>query len=180
MPASGWSRGGWGWHPLADDWAARIVAAAAPRPGELVLDVGAGNGALTVHLLAAGAKVLAVELHPVRAQKLRSRFAGQDVRVLQVDAASLRLPHRPFRVIANPPFSVTSALLRTLLARHSRLTAADIVLQRAVVRRMAEGAMPGAGRWMRDFEVRPGMSLPRKAFRPPPRVDSSVLVVRRR
>jgi 23S rRNA (adenine-N6)-dimethyltransferase len=174
------SRGGWGWHPLADEWAARVVAEAALRPGELVLDIGAGDGALTVHLLAAGARVLAVELHPGRAQRLRTRFAGQDVRVLQVDAGSLRLPSRPFRVVANPPYSVSAALLRTLLGPHSRLTAADIVLQRAVVRRLAEGRVPGARRVLRDFDVRRGMSLPRKAFRPPPRVDSSVLVVRRR
>jgi 23S rRNA (adenine-N6)-dimethyltransferase len=145
-----------------------------------VLDIGAGNGALTAHLLAAGARVLAIELHPGRAQRLRSRFAGEDLRVLQVDAASLRLPHRPFRVVANPPYSVTSALLRTLLGRHSQLTAADIVLQRAVVRRLVDGQLPAARRVLRDFELRNGMSLPRKAFRPPPRVDSSVLVVRRR
>ena len=180
MPASGAPRDGWGWHRLADEWAARIVAEAGVRPGELVLDVGAGEGALTVHLLAAGARVLAVELHPGRARRLRSRFAGQDVRVLQVEAASLRLPGRSFRVVANPPYSVSRALLRTLLGPHSRLTAGDIVLQRAVVRRLADGRISGARRVLRDFDLRPGMSLPRKAFQPPPRWDSSVLVVRHR
>jgi 23S rRNA (adenine-N6)-dimethyltransferase len=145
-----------------------------------VLDVGAGEGALTAHLLTAGARVLAVELHPGRAQRLRARFAGKDVRVLQVDAASLRLPHRPFRVVANPPFSVSSALLRTLLDRRSRLVAADIVLQRAVVRRHVDGRAPGARRVLSDFDLRLGMSLPRKAFRPPPHVDAAVLVIRRR
>jgi 23S rRNA (adenine-N6)-dimethyltransferase len=145
-----------------------------------VLDIGAGNGALTAHLLAAGATVIAVELHPGRARRLRERFAGAAVTVVQVDAASLRLPRRPFRVVANPPFAVSSALLRTLLGPHSRMVAADIVLQRAVVRRYVEGGAPGAGRWLRHYDMSAGMSLPRKAFRPPPRVDARVLVVRRR
>ena len=47
--------GSWGWHRLADDWAERIVAAAGIRPGELVLDIGAGHGALTGPLVRAGA-----------------------------------------------------------------------------------------------------------------------------
>jgi 23S rRNA (adenine-N6)-dimethyltransferase len=49
----------WGWHWLADEWAARIVADAAVRPGELVLDIGAGEGALTGYLVRAGARVIA-------------------------------------------------------------------------------------------------------------------------
>jgi 23S rRNA (adenine-N6)-dimethyltransferase len=82
--------------------------------------------------------------------------------------------------VANPPFGLSSALLRTLLGRHSALVAADIVLQRAVVRRYVEGRAPGAERWLRRYDVSAGMSLPRNAFRPAPNVDARVLVVRRR
>jgi SAM-dependent methyltransferase len=63
MSASVRSRRAWGWHPLTDEWAARIVADAAVRPGELVLDIGAGHGALTAELVERGARVVAVELH---------------------------------------------------------------------------------------------------------------------
>ena len=64
-------------------------------------------------------------------------------RVVRVDAADLRLPRRPFRVVANPPYGITSALLRRLLAPGSRLNAADIVVQHAVARRWANGQAPG-------------------------------------
>jgi 23S rRNA (adenine-N6)-dimethyltransferase len=167
------SRRAWGWHPLVDEWAARIVADAGVRPGNLVLDIGAGRGALTRHLVNAGARVIAVEPHPGRAQWLRERFADAAVTVVQCDVLELRLPRRPFRVVASPPYSIASALLRQLLAPHTALVAADLVLQRAVVRRQVERP---PGRW----HLQIGTSLPRNAFRPSPQVDSAVLVIRRR
>lgn len=179
MPASGRSRREWGWHGLTDEWAGRVVANSGVQPGELVLDVRAGTGALTAALLDAGARVVAVELHTRRAQRLRERF-GNTVTVVQADAADLRLPRRAFRVVASPPYSISSVLLHRLLSADSRLTAADLVLQRAVVQRYVDGRGPACARWTRRWELRRGASLPRRAFRPPPRVDSAVLVVRRR
>jgi 23S rRNA (adenine-N6)-dimethyltransferase len=178
VSAAGPSRRAWGWHRLADDWAARIVAEAGVRPGELVLDIGAGEGALTAHLVRAGARVVAVELHPVRAARLAARFP--QATVVRSDVRDLRLPHRPFRVVASPPYAITAGLLALLLAPGTRLIAADLVLQRAVVRKYADGSAPGIARWHRTFTARPGLALPRRAFRPPPQVDSTVLVLRRR
>jgi 23S rRNA (adenine-N6)-dimethyltransferase len=173
------SRRAWGWHRLTDEWAARVVADAGVRPGELVLDIGAGEGALTRPLLRAGARIIAVEPHGGRAASLR-RISPPGVAVVEADAMALRLPRRPFRVVASPPYAISSALLRLLLAPESGLVAADLVLQRAVVRRYADGSAPGALRWRRRWELRPGRPIPRHAFRPPPRVDSAVLVIRRR
>jgi 23S rRNA (adenine-N6)-dimethyltransferase len=169
VPASGRSRRAWGWHRLCDEWAARVVAAAGVRPGELVFDLGAGEGALTAHLVRAGAHVVAVELNPRRADVLRGRFPG--LTVVHADATSIRLPGRPFRVVASPPYGISSSLLRTLLAPHSRLVAADLVLQRGVVTRYATSSQ-------RRFSLTAGLTLPRRAFLPPPQVDSAVLVVR--
>jgi 23S rRNA (adenine-N6)-dimethyltransferase len=172
---SGSGHRAWGWHPLDNRWAERIVDAAQIRPGELVLDIGAGHGALTAPLVRAGARVIAVELHAGRAERLRRRFSDEPVTVVQADAANLRLPNKPFRVVSSPPYGVSTALLRRLLSRGSRMTSADLVLQRAVVNRYMYGAAPGASRWSRQYRATLGLRLPRKAFTPPPRVDSAVL-----
>lgn len=153
-----------------------------------MLDIGAGQGALTGPLIQAGARVIAVELHPGRAEALRRRFgtangdvgggtngrasAASGVTVVQADAASLRLPRQRFRVVASPPYGITAGLLSLLLAPGSRLVAADLVLQRAAVRKYAE-------RRVRGCRLTQGLAVPRRAFTPPPRVDSAVLVIRR-
>jgi 23S rRNA (adenine-N6)-dimethyltransferase len=177
VPASGHAR--WGWHRLAPTWAARVVADAGVAPGDLVVDIGAGTGAVTAPLVAAGARVIAVELHPRRLAVLRDRFAHDDVTVVRADATDLRLPRRPFRVVASPPFAVTSPVLKRLLAPGSRLVRADLVVQHAAARRWAIGDAPGAGRWARDYDVALGRRIPRSAFAPRPPVDCTTLVVRR-
>ncbi|MGH9229548.1 MAG: rRNA adenine N-6-methyltransferase family protein [Acidimicrobiales bacterium] len=177
MPASGQAR--WGWHRLSPRWADRIVADAQVSPGDLVVDIGAGSGALTASLVAAGAQVIAVELHPQRLAVLRERFAHDPVTVVRADAADLRLPRRDFRVVANPPFAATTAILRRLLAPGSRLVAADLVLPQWVGRRWASGKAPGAGRWGRAHTLGLGARIPRAAFTPHATADCTTLVIRR-
>jgi 23S rRNA (adenine-N6)-dimethyltransferase len=169
--AAGRARQQWGWHPLDSSWAARLVAEAGVGPGDLVLDIGAGTGAITAPLLAAGARVIAVELHPVRAAELRRRFAHSDVVVVQTDATDLRLPRRPFSVVANPPWSASASIIRRLLGSGSRLQRADLVLP--------EWA---AERWCRKaplrYDLHVARSLPRAAFRQGAPVSAAVLVAR--
>lgn len=172
----GSSRRAWGWHPLTREWADRVVDAAEVRPGERVLDLGAGTGALTAPLLAAGARVTAVELHPGRAERLRQRF-GDRVRVLEIDLRELRWPHHPFRVVASPPYAVTTDLVRGLLGA-DRLVAADLVVQRGAAGRLVD--RPPRARHTRRHRLDLGPAVPRRAFTPPPRVDSVVLRISRR
>lgn len=169
----------WGFHRLSDGLACQIVRAAGVKPGDLVVDIGAGDGALTRPLVEAGARVIAVELHPGRLDLLKRQFAGTSVTVVSADALALRWPRRPFRVVANPPYAVWAGLLRQLLSRQSRLVAADLVLQRRVVRQIVEGYTPRPGAGGGDFVLRRGLTVSRSALRPAPRVDSAVLVVRR-
>jgi 23S rRNA (adenine-N6)-dimethyltransferase len=84
-------------------------------------------------------------------------------------------PGHAFRLVANPPCALTAAVL-TFVARASHLTAADLVLQRAVVRR----AVDQGSRKLRRFQATRGLSLPRSAFIPPPPFDSAVLQLRPR
>jgi 23S rRNA (adenine-N6)-dimethyltransferase len=172
----------WGWHRLHPQFAARLVADARVPPNAIVVDVGAGTGALTGPLVAAGARVIAVEWHPGRADRLRQRFEPLDGRVIvvQCDARDLRLPRRPYNVVANPPFNVGSALLRRVLQPGSRLVSARVVLQEQAARRWASTTAPGYRRWARTFELSLGERIPRAAFDPRPHVDARVLVVRRR
>ena len=171
-------RGPWGWHRLGTRWAEALVADASIPRGAVVLDVGSGAGAITEPLLATGARVIAVEAHHGRAAVLRERFGG-DVVVVEADAADLRLPKRPYDVVANPPFGVSATLLRRLLQPGSRLLAARLVLQDPVARRWAGAAAPGAARWRAAFTSAAGRRVPRAAFTPPPRVDARVLVIER-
>lgn len=165
----------WDWYRLQPDWAERLVDAAQVRRGELVVELGAGDGALTVPLAAAGARVIAVELHPGRAQRLRERVAGLDVAVLELDALDFRYPTRRVRVVANPPFAIGSALIRAA-AREPAVAAADLVLPRAVAARWSNDQT----RTLRRFRSQLGLSVPRRAFAPAPRVDCRLLHLRRR
>jgi 23S rRNA (adenine-N6)-dimethyltransferase len=162
----------WGWYRLEPTRAERLVRDAGIRPGDLVLDIGAGDGALTAPLLQAGAHVIAIELHPGRAATLRRRFAHAHVRVVQVDATDLRLPRRPFRVVANPPWAITTPLVRRLVHPGSRLERADLIVDRAAARRWAAGA-PASHR------LAVAATVPRSAFRPNAPAVAAVLRIER-
>jgi 23S rRNA (adenine-N6)-dimethyltransferase len=163
----------WGWHRLTDAAARHLVDEANVRPGELVLDVGAGMGAITAQLVERGARVIAVELHAERARRLRARFRDAPVVVVQADAADLRLPRQPFRVVANPPFAITTPLLRRLLVPGNRMLSADLVLGRQAAVRWSMHCTP-------TFDMSVAHNLARTACVPRPRVDLAVLHVERR
>ncbi|WP_163543858.1 rRNA adenine N(6)-methyltransferase family protein [Occultella kanbiaonis] len=172
MPGNGQRR--WGWHRLRRTWAERILDGISVRDTDLVLDLGSGTGALTVPMAARGARVIAVELHAGRASRLRDAVAGHDrVTVVQGDMLEVPLPHRPFRVVANPPYAAAAALVRRLTGRDSALRRADLVVPRWMANRYASAPPSG-------FTAEVGAHVPARAFDPPPRDDSAVLVLRRR
>lgn len=173
------SRRRWGWHQLTDDFADHLVATASLPRRSLVLDIGAGLGALTLPLAEAGHRVVAIEAHPGRAAELE-RTVGGLARVVRADASDLRLPRQPFHVVANLPFAITSPVLRRLLHRGSLLETAHLVVQEAAARRWVGADAPGWRRWVATYEASLGEFVPRGAFMPPPRVAARLLVIVRR
>ncbi|MDX1605204.1 MAG: 16S rRNA (adenine(1518)-N(6)/adenine(1519)-N(6))-dimethyltransferase RsmA [Candidatus Competibacterales bacterium] len=163
----------------------RLVAAIDPRPGERLVEIGPGLGALTVPLLEAAGALEVIELDRDLAARLPQELAGHgSLRVHQADAlafdfAALAGSGR-LRVTGNLPYNISTPLLFHLLAQAEHIIDMHFMLQKEVVSRLT--AAPGTAdygrltvmtrlraRAERLFDVGPG------AFRPPPRVDSAVV-----
>lgn len=171
---------------LSADAAERFVEAAGFAPGECVVEVGPGSGAITLALAARGVDLIAFELDPHWADRLRARVRAQgceNVRVVRADFLDAKLPDVPFRVVGSLPFARTTAILSRLLDDPRRpLHRADLILQWEVARKRA--AQPPATlrstAWAPWWTFELGARIPARAFRPAPRVDGGVLVVERR
>ena len=162
---------------LADE----LIRCAAVEPGDLVLDLGAGDGILTAALRRAGARVVAVELDADLAAGLRRRF--DDVRVIHGDATRIELPREPFAVVANLPFAFGTAILRRLLDDPRVPTRrVDAIVEWGLAEKRAR-VWPSTqlschwGAWHELSLVR---RVPRAAFAPPPSVDAAVFRAVRR
>jgi 23S rRNA (adenine-N6)-dimethyltransferase len=167
--------------------AARLVVDADVGPDDRVLDLGAGTGVLTAALAARASVVLAIEIDPLLARGLARRFAATgNVTVWRADVCDVPLPCTPYRVVANPPFARTAAILRRLLDDpDGGLVRADLVVQWQVARhrvRVSDGGpadLLGAT-WGPWWTFTRGRRLPAASFRPRPGVDAGVLVIARR
>jgi 16S rRNA (adenine1518-N6/adenine1519-N6)-dimethyltransferase len=162
----------------------RIVEAIDPRPGEALVEIGPGRGALTVPLLERCQQMTVIELDRELAARLR-RVAGLDVveaDVLDVDFRSLRsvAPAALLRVVGNLPYNISTPILFHLLDAAERILDQHFMLQKEVVARIA--AAPGGKDYGRltvmlqwRYEIEPLLEVPAEAFEPPPRVESAVL-----
>jgi 23S rRNA (adenine-N6)-dimethyltransferase len=144
-----------------------------------VLDLGAGGGVITGALVAAGARVRAVELDAAALRQLRGRFAGHPrVEVVAADATRVGLPDGPFAVVANLPFAAGTAILRRLLGDPQvRLTQLDAIVEWGLAaKRTAIWPSTLLGcTWGARYELRLVRRVPRGCFAPPPSVDAAVL-----
>jgi len=160
----------------------RIAEAACPRADELVIEIGPGRGALTRHLLERAAQVVAVELDADLAEGLRREFANQPrLQVVEQDVLEFDFgAFGPATITGNLPYYITSPILdRTVRRRPPR---AVFLMQKEVAERLT--AKPGQREYgfltvrtavfaqaRKLFDVKPA------SFRPPPKVDSSVVLL---
>ena len=160
-----------------------IVRAIAPRPGEALVEIGPGLGAMTQPLLERTGAMQVIELDRDLAARLRGR-AGLTVieaDVLKVDFAALAdAAGQPLRVVGNLPYNISSPILFHLLPVAHRVLDLTFMLQKEVVDRMA--AAPGGKDYGRlsvmlqwRFAVEALFDVPPEAFDPPPRVDSAIV-----
>ncbi|RKN47164.1 23S ribosomal RNA methyltransferase Erm [Streptomyces hoynatensis] len=160
-----------------------IAACAALRPGDLVVEPGAGEGALTRVLAGRAREVVAHELDPALAARLPRRVRGlPNVRVVRGDFLRSTPPRLPFVVVGNIPYARTTDIVRWCL-RAPRLRSATLVTQLEYARRRTGGF----GRWplitvlsWPEHEWLLGPRIDRAHFTPVPRTHSAVLRLVRR
>jgi 16S rRNA (adenine1518-N6/adenine1519-N6)-dimethyltransferase len=167
----------------------RIIAALAPASDETIVEIGPGAGALTAELIERAGRVIAVEFDNKLEPLLIEQFGGfSNFKLVMADALTTDFcreiqPASHARLVANLPYNISTAILQRLIEQRACLTEMVVMLQREVVERIM--APPGSSdrgflsvlieaycETEKLFDVGPG------AFRPPPKVWSSVMRLR--
>ena len=180
-----------GQHFLTDQSViAAIVSAIAPRPGDRLVEIGPGLGALTVGLLERTEYLEAVEIDRDLVARLRRRWSPDRLHVHEADVLSFDFralaAQDRLRLVGNLPYNISSPLLIGLLASRDVIIDQHFMLQKEVVDRIV--AQHGCAEFGRlsvmlqaHHHVETLFDVPPDAFDPPPRVESSVvrLITRR-
>ncbi|MET0661354.1 MAG: 16S rRNA (adenine(1518)-N(6)/adenine(1519)-N(6))-dimethyltransferase RsmA [Steroidobacteraceae bacterium] len=167
----------------------RIVNSIDPRPGEALVEIGPGFGAITLPLLARVREMHAVEIDRDAIRELTAKTQGlgtlhiHEADVLDFHFAQLRTTPQQLRLVGNLPYNISTPLLFRLMEQREHFLDMHFMLQKEVVERMAAQANDDAyGRlsvmlapWL---EVKPLFDIGPGAFRPPPQVTSSFVRLR--
>jgi 16S rRNA (adenine1518-N6/adenine1519-N6)-dimethyltransferase len=165
-----------------------LTAAGEVGPGDIVLEIGPGTGALTKILLATGATVIALEADSRAVLILAEQFAPAvatgkltlihgDAR--ELDVTKLGLEHHQFKVVANIPYYLSGYLLRTLLESATQPSTLVFLMQKEVVTRIARDTKESIlSLSVKAFGVpRYIKTVTRGHFNPAPKVDSAILQI---
>ena len=164
----------------------RIVAAIDPKPGDRLVEIGPGRGALTRPLLERCGRIDVIEIDRDVIPALRRHCAGagellvHETDALAFDLTTLHGGGAPLRVCGNLPYNISTPLLFHLLESDTVIADMHFMLQKEVVERMA--ARPGGKEYGRltvmlaaACRVELLFRVGRGAFNPPPAVDSAVV-----
>ena len=172
-----------------DELLAALTEAAGVTDSEDVLEIGPGCGSLTKHLCRAARKVLSVELDERLIPLLEAFLAGEkNWRVVQGDIMAVNLRETtaelqaPFAVVANIPYYITTPLIQRLLTSGLPVSRLALMVQKEVADKILsgpgeEGWGPLAVRCQYLCEPRRAMEVPAACFTPPPKVDSTFVVM---
>lgn len=178
-----------GQHFLVDSrFRRRIAQAVALRPDDLVIEIGAGGGAMTPFLAEHARRVIAIELDSSLVKHLKEKFADDErieilaEDILSTDIGEICRLHETEKCVAfgNLPFYITSPILRHLFASREWLRGITILVQREVADRLV--AAPGTRAYgylslLAQLYSRPRLlfGVPPGAFSPPPNVHSALV-----
>jgi 16S rRNA (adenine1518-N6/adenine1519-N6)-dimethyltransferase len=160
-----------------------IVDAIDPKPGEALVEIGPGLGAMTDPLIARCGRLTVIELDRDLAQRFRQRSELEvieaDVLKVDFDALASQRGER-LRVVGNLPYNISTPILFHLLDSVECVIDQHFMLQKEVVERMA--AAPGGKEYGRlsvmlqwRYAIESVLEVPPESFDPPPRVDSAVV-----
>ena len=164
----------------------RIIDALNPKSDETIVEIGPGTGALTSVLVERAGRLVAIEFDNKLAPLLQERFgAFGNFKLVMADALTVDfckeiLPAQSARIVANLPYNISTAILQRLIAQRVCIDEMVLMLQREVVERVLAPAGTSDRGFIsvlveayceaeKLFDVTPG------AFRPPPKVWSSVM-----
>lgn len=166
----------------------KVVALAGVQPGDRVIEIGPGLGALTLALLEAGAEVIAVErdraIEPALREVVgdRARLIFEDVRSVDLGRLAGR---KPCALVANLPYQIATSLVLGILEEHPQIKVQTVMVQREAGERMAAG--PGSAAYgavsvkIAQLATATVVSrISRKVFLPVPEVESVVVRIERR
>jgi len=171
----------WGQNFLRNKGAVeKIVAAVAAAPDEVIVEIGPGEGVLTSKLVLLPNRIVAVEIDPDLAARLRAKF-GERIELRHEDAVDAQYPDVPYRAVGNLPYNVGTPILRRVIA-DPQCRRAVFMLQKEVADRVV--AKPGSEAYgyltlyVRAYaEAAIVMTLDPRSFYPPPKVRSAVVVL---
>jgi 16S rRNA (adenine1518-N6/adenine1519-N6)-dimethyltransferase len=160
----------------------RIVEAVAPARGDVLVEIGPGEGALTRPLLERIGHLTAIEIDRDLAARLSDEFPANRLTVIVADVLDHDFSTLPVgaRIVGNLPYNISTPILFHLARYAERVRDMHFMLQREVVLRMvAKHSTPDYGRLSVMLQVRFAMkklfNVAPGAFRPPPKVDSAVV-----
>ncbi len=150
---------------------------------DTVLEVGPGLGTLTSVILGHAKQVVAVEFDETLARKLPKQFPGKNLKVINEDVLTFDLAQLPqdYKVVANVPYYITAKIIQKLLTADNPPLISVLLVQKEVAERIVSRKRSLLSISAEVFtEANLGVEVPAKFFTPPPKVDSQVVVLKRR